>query len=477
MIEVIERVRDSRLNIAIFGDIMLDHYLSGSTDRISPEAPIQVVDIEREEYTLGGAGNVVHNLIALSANVSLFSLIGDDMEGAKIIEMLSTLNVKTTGVIKDKKRRTTLKSRILSRNQQMIRFDREDRKKISDYIENVMIENFERRISGFDIVLISDYGKGVVSDSLSKRVIDVSNRHGIKTLVDPKGGDYSKYRNAYLVKPNRKEAFESLPQYNSIELIGHKLLKSFNFDNVMITLSENGVRLFSRDGKIDTFPTKAKEVFDVTGAGDTVLASLGVALASGIELQDAIQFANSAAAIVISKVGTTAVTLNEIVDYELKQHSSSSHSKVVSWQELKDIVHQNKKAHKKVIFTNGCFDILHAGHVQYLEKARNFGDLLIVGLNSDKSVRELKGESRPVNGELDRASVLAGLQSVDYITIFEEDTPYNLIDTVKPNILVKGGDYLGKTVVGSELVNEVKLVNFLEGRSTSSIIKKIEENK
>lgn len=453
---------------------MLDYYLEGDTDRISPEAPIQVIDIESEKYILGGAGNVVNNLISFGVDVSIFSAIGKDEHGDRLLNMFQDIGAKISGIVKDRERQTSIKSRILSRNQQIIRFDREDRYDISKRVENLILEEFQRRVHLFDVVLISDYGKGVISESLSREIIKISKRRELKVLIDPKGDDYSKYRGAYLIKPNRKEAFEAIKGENSIDRVGLELIDRFEFEKAVITLSEDGVKLFHKDRRVDSFPTKAKDIFDVTGAGDTVLAALATGISAGVSLEDSIHFANSAAAVVIGKVGTSTVSLDEILHYETEERVHFGESKIKSWRELKELLKIERERHNKIVFTNGCFDILHMGHVKYLEVARSFGDLLIVGLNSDGSVRRLKGETRPINGENDRAYVLAGLQSVDYVVKFEEDTPYKLIDYLNPNILVKGGDYRGKSVVGSELVDEVKLVDFVEGRSTSKVIEKIE---
>ncbi len=466
MDNIIKKIENSKIKVAVFGDLMIDHYLIGTTDRISPEAPIPVINVQREEFRVGGAGNVVNNLIALGADVSIFSSIGKDRNGEQLLKLLNSIGADITGIEQIENRKTTIKSRVLSHSQQMIRFDSEDREDIDDEVVDKILTNFKKYILNFDIVLISDYGKGVISESLSQKVISISKSHNLKVIIDPKGEDYSKYKGAFLVKPNRKEAQEAIQNINSIDKIGLELIKRFQFENVIITLSEDGMKLFNQDKKIEHFPTEAREIFDVTGAGDTVLASLGVAIAVGVDLKKSIYFANLASAIVIGKIGTSTVSLNEIANYKTE--------KVKTWQELKYIlsIHQDKK----IVFTNGCFDILHIGHVKYLEEAKSFGDILIVGVNSDSSVKRLKGDSRPINGEDDRAYILGSLQSVDYVVKFEEDTPYKLINYLKPNILVKGGDYKDKQVVGAELVDEVRLVNFVEGKSTTKIIEKISCN-
>lgn len=475
MRKIVEKIANHKSKIAVFGDVMLDHYLEGDADRISPEAPVQVIEIQNERYILGGAGNVVNNLVVFGADVSLFSVIGDDKNGDRILKMFKDIGVDTSGVIKDENRQTSIKSRILSRHQQIIRFDRENRDEISQDIEIQILERFQKYIENFNVILISDYGKGFISNSLSQKIVEIAKKRGVKVLIDPKGEDYSKYRGAYLIKPNRKEAFEAIKGEKSIDRVGVELIHRFNFEKVVITLSENGVKLFHKNGTVDSFPTKARDVFDVTGAGDTVLSALAVGVSSGISLEEAIQFANLSAAIVIGKVGTSTVSLDEVVEYDKERFHNLGEGKIKDWKTLKSIL--DKERDRKIVFTNGCFDILHIGHVKYLEVAKSFGDILVVGLNSDASVRRLKGDSRPINSEDDRAYILAGLQSVDYVVKFEEDTPYQLIDYLKPNILVKGGDYRGKEVVGSELVDEVRLVDFVDGKSTTKIVEKIREKR
>ena len=315
------------------------------------------------------------------------------------------------------------------------------------------------------MILISDYNKGVISEYLSQQIIQIANKNGLKVIIDPKGFNYQKYQDAFLVKPNLKELFEAVGEKQNktlIDEVGKKLLTKYNFQNLIVTLSEDGIKLFTQKNILN-FPTKAKKIFDVTGAGDTVLATLGVAIASNITLENSIELANIAAAVVIGKVGTATPTFTEIIQF--------GNQKILSWNDLKAILDLNRD--KKIVFTNGCFDILHVGHLKYLEKAKELGDILVVAINSDSSVRKIKGEKRPINLEDDRAYLLSGLACVDYVTIFSEETPYKIIDFLKPNILVKGADYKNKEVVGSNLVDEVKLIEFVTGKSTTNIIDKI----
>ena len=463
--KIISEIAQKKPNIALFGDLMLDHYIFGSASRISPEAPIQVVNTEKEEFKLGGAGNVANNIISLNSKVEIFSVIGDDLNSLKLLELLNQNQISTSSVFKISNRKTTIKSRVIAQNQQILRFDSETTKPISKEIADKILQQFKSKIHEFDLILISDYNKGVISEYLSQQIIQIANKNGLKVIIDPKGFNYQKYQDAFLVKPNLKELFEAVGEKQNktlIDEVGKKLLTKYNFQNLIVTLSEDGIKLFTQKNILN-FPTKAKKIFDVTGAGDTVLATLGVAIASNITLENSIELANIAAAVVIGKVGTATPTFTEIIQF--------GNQKILSWNDLKAILDLNRD--KKIVFTNGCFDILHVGHLKYLEKAKELGDILVVAINSDSSVRKIKGEKRPINLEDDRAYLLSGLACVDYVTIFSEETPYKIIDFLKPNILVKGADYKNKEVVGSNLVDEVKLIEFVAGKSTTNIIDKI----
>jgi D-beta-D-heptose 7-phosphate kinase/D-beta-D-heptose 1-phosphate adenosyltransferase len=464
-------------SILVVGDLMLDHYLWGKTDRISPEAPVPVIDVQDESEVLGGAGNVVNNLIALGANVSVASAIGQDENGRRLAKMLKSLGVKTDALIAEPSRKTTRKSRVIASHQQVVRFDSETRQAISKEIEEKILASVERQLFITDTILLSDYGKGVLSPRLTQQIIQLARGSGVKVLVDPKGRDYSKYRGATLVTPNKKEASEAtgieIVDAESLKKAGFELKNGLDLDMAMITLSEEGMAIF--DETMRTIPTVAREVYDVTGAGDTVLSTLGFVLAAGGDIDEAARIANAAAAVVVGKLGSATASWDEIIAYETTLHESTTEHRIKSREALAGSVERLKNEGKRIVFTNGCFDILHLGHVKYLEKAKSFGDVLIVGVNSDASVRRLKGENRPVNPEYDRAYLLAALDAVDFVTIFDEDTPYELIEIVGPDVLVKGGDYKGKEVVGSDIAKEVRLVDFVDGKSTTKIIEKINE--
>ena len=464
--------------LLVIGDLMIDHYLWGSCDRTSPEAPVPVVTIDNENILLGGAGNVVNNLKALGAEVGIISVIGDCINSNELKNLLKKIDIDTQYLITQKDRITSKKSRIIASQQQVVRYDRESTHNISPKSQNTIIETFNKIIMNYDAVLLSDYGKGILTNELTISLIKNANKNGKKVLVDPKGLDYSKYKGAYLLTPNKKEASEATRIIiNDDESLNEAIVQlkiECELDVSLITLSEHGIAIYDHDLRIH--PTVTREVFDVTGAGDTILASLGFALACELDIDIAVQFANLAAGVVVRKVGNATTTLNEIIDYESSHNKLSSDKHIKTLKEITTLSKELSSKGKKIVFTNGCFDLIHAGHVKYLEAAKSFGDVLILGLNSDRSVTSLKGQGRPINKQIDRANILAALEAVDYVVIFDENTPYELIKAVKPDILVKGGDYDGKEVVGQDIASELKLVQFVDGKSTSRIINKIQQN-
>ena len=464
--------------LLVIGDLMIDHYLWGSCERISPEAPVQVVNVKSESAVLGGAGNVINNLNALGAQVDVISVIGGCEISDELKTLLSNINVDSQYLITQKDRITSKKSRIIASQQQVVRYDRESTDEINSESQKQILDTFNSIITDYDGVLLSDYGKGVLTSGLTQSLISIANKNNKKVLVDPKGLDYSKYKGAYLLTPNKKEASEAtkvdIKDDDSLTKAITQLKTECDLDVSLITLSEQGVAIY--DDRLRTHPTVAREVFDVTGAGDTVLASLGFALACGYEIDDAVEFSNLAAGVVVGKIGSATASLNEIIEYESSLNKSSSDAHIKTLNEITVLSKDLKARDKKIIFTNGCFDILHAGHVRYLETAKSYGDVLILGLNSDRSVTALKGEGRPINTQLDRAYILAALEAVDYVVVFDDDTPYDLIKAIKPHILVKGGDYEGKQVVGQDIADELKLVQFVDGKSTTKTIEKIQKS-
>ena len=464
--------------LLVIGDLMIDHYLWGTCERISPEAPVQVVNVNNESSVLGGAGNVINNLRALGAQVDVISVIGGCEISDELKSLLNDIQVDTQYLITQKDRITSKKSRIIASQQQVVRYDRESTDEISQESQKQILTSFKSIINNYDSVLLSDYGKGVLTFELTQALITLANENGKEVLIDPKGLDYSKYKGAYLLTPNKKEASEAtninISDDSSLAQALTQLKYECDLDVSLITLSEDGVAIYDND--LRTHPTVAREVFDVTGAGDTVLASLGFALACNIDIDEAVKFSNLAAGVVVGKIGSATATLNEIIEYESSLNKSCSDAHIKTLDEITTLSDELKARGKKIIFTNGCFDILHAGHVRYLETAKSYGDILILGLNSDRSVKALKGENRPINTQLDRAYILAALEAVDYVVVFDEDTPYNLIKAVQPHTLVKGGDYEGKEVVGQDIADELKLVQFVDGKSTTKTIEKIQKS-
>ena len=451
---------------------MLDHYIWGKSDRISPEAPVPVINKINESFMIGGAGNVVKNIRSFGFNVDLISVLGSDSISKKIVKQLANINVNDKKILKINKRKGIIKTRIVAANQQVVRIDSEQTHDISLTTQNKLLNIFKKCVHEFDVILLSDYNKGVLTEKLTSNIINICNDLNKKVLVDPKGDNYDKYSGAFLLTPNKKEAKE----VNSIEINSKETLteslkyfkSKYNLKYSLITLSEDGIALYNK--KLKIFPTKAKQVFDVTGAGDTVLASLGIGILSGLSIEEAVSFSNLCAGVVISKVGSSTTNLKEVINF---QSSNNENNSVLSTNNFVKQIIIHKSENKKIVFTNGCFDILHAGHVEYLKKAKEFGDILVVGINSDSSVKKIKGKDRPVNNQKDRSFIVSQLKCVDYVTIFNDETPINLIKKVKPDFLIKGSDYKKNQVVGKEYSKKIILIDLVEGKSTSGIIKKI----
>ena len=472
------KLENTNTNILVIGDLMIDHYLWGKCERISPEAPVQIVNIEKESSVLGGAGNVINNLRALGSKVDVISVIGNDEVANELKLLLNKIGVEDKKLIIEKNRKTSKKTRLIASQQQVIRYDKESIEDISENSSKKILNILGKIISTYNAIILSDYGKGVLTNSLTKKIISLANNNKIKVLVDPKGKDYSKYSGAYTLTPNKKEAIEAtninISDNKKLEEALKYLKDTCNLEISLITLSENGIAIF--DDTLRIKPTVAREVYDVTGAGDTVIASITFAIANNLNIDEAINFANLAAGVVVGKIGNATATLDEIYEYKSSLHKSSSTSHIKSFDEIEKLSKKFHEKGKKIIFTNGCFDILHAGHVKYLEVAKSYGDILILGLNADSSIKKLKGPTRPINTQDDRAYILASLESVDYVVIFEEETPYELIKRIQPHTLVKGGDYEGKNVIGSDIAKEVRLVQFVDGKSTTKIIQRIQNN-
>jgi len=463
--------------ILVIGDLMIDHYLWGSSERISPEAPVPVVNVDSESTVLGGAGNVINNLYSLGAIVDVISVIGECEASTELKKLLCDIKINTQYLVTQKNRVTSKKSRIIAAQQQIVRYDRESTYEINKKSQVAILETFKNIVTNYDVILLSDYGKGILTFELTQSLISIANENKKKILVDPKGLDYSKYKGAYLLTPNKKEASEA----TNISILDNlSLLKAIqnlkdqcSLEISLITLSEQGVAIYDNELKIH--PTVAREVFDVTGAGDTILASLGFALSCNKNIHEAVKFANLASGVVVGKIGSATATINEIIEYESILKKSSSNEHIKNWKDISSIVNELKNKGKKIVFTNGCFDIVHIGHIKYLEEAKRFGDVLILGLNSDESIQKLKGKNRPINTQTDRAYILASIEVVDYVVIFEDDTPIDLIKLIQPDVLVKGSDYKEKKVVGQDIAKELKLVKFIDGKSTTKTIERIQK--
>ncbi len=467
--------------ILVVGDLMIDVYIWGNVERISPEAPVQIVDVEFEETRLGGAGNVIKNLTNLGAQVFAASIIDQSGTGNEILHKLQELKVDCEGIIREKNRHSSRKTRIIcaENNQQMLRIDKETRSPINSSSETAIYDFTKKNIKDFDAIILSDYNKGVLTKNVLNLLIELAQNENKPILVDPKGKDFSKYRGATIITPNRKETelvtHSELSNEETIRETGITLQKNLDLACLLITLGKDGMAFF-KDGDFQIIRAEAKEVYDVSGAGDTVISILGAGISVGMPWIEAARLANLGAGIVVGKVGTEPVTLKEI-ETVLHNKQLNTFNKVVSLEEMGRIIKKLRKNKKTIIFTNGCFDILHMGHTDYLQKARNLGDVLILALNSDDSVRRLKGENRPIINQNQRAVVLSALSCVDYVIIFSEDTPINVIETLQPDVIVKGNDYTIDQVVGREIVESyggrVELVELMKGISTSNIVEKI----
>jgi D-beta-D-heptose 7-phosphate kinase/D-beta-D-heptose 1-phosphate adenosyltransferase len=472
--------RAKNVKALVLGDLMLDEYLWGKAERISPEAPVQVVELLREDLRLGGTGNVANNLVAMGCSVAVCSVIGSDENGKILRRAIRGKGIDVAGVFEDPMRITSKKTRVLAANQQIVRIDRETRESISADYEEKILNFLQEQAGGWGVIVVSDYLKGVLTPRVLAAVIETGKHCGIPVVVDPKGDDYSKYKGATIITPNKKETEIATRRHivdeESLNDAASFLLDAGEHAGVLITRSSEGMTLYLWDGTISHITTFAREVYDVTGAGDTVVAALGLGLACGMNFAEAAMLANVAAGIAVGKIGTSTVSPDEIIGAISHKHIDSE-VKIKNLDVLAAIIEAEKGRGKQVVFTNGCFDLLHAGHVKYLQKARKFGDLLILGLNSDDSIRRLKGHKRPLIGQMERAHILTALDCIDYVVIFDEDTPIRLIEALRPLVLVKGGDYTADAVVGKDLVESyggrVELVDFVGGKSTTNIIEKI----
>lgn len=465
----------------VIGDLMLDRYLVGEVERISPEAPVPVVLVKQQNERAGGAANVAANLAHLGIKTVMAGVIGNDAEGRSLLLMLRQLNIGSDAIVNSGERPTVTKTRILGGHQQMMRLDQESRQAFTENETGELIDRITRALEQKPaIVILSDYAKGVLSEQLCRAVIGQANKLGIPILVDPKGRDYSKYQGATALTPNKKETAEAcgvaVSDNEKLLEAAAELRDRLGLQFLAVTRGEEGISLLEKDETIH-IPAAAKQVFDVSGAGDTVIATLAAGLVHGLSHRQAFELANLAAGIVVGKVGTVPVTREELLAELVSKGASGQADKICELDTLISRVKQWKHDKQRIVFTNGCFDLLHTGHVTYLEAAKKTGDKLILGLNTDRSVSALKGPTRPVIHEADRARVLAALEAVDAVILFDEDTPLKLIDAIRPDIIVKGSDYTEDQVIGGKEVKSwggtVALIDIVPGRSTSGIIEKL----
>jgi D-beta-D-heptose 7-phosphate kinase/D-beta-D-heptose 1-phosphate adenosyltransferase len=469
-----------RCRILVVGDLMLDEYVWGSVERISPEAPVPVLSVTSEEFTLGGAGNVAKNLAVLGARVAVAGVVGKGADGRKLREGLAGIGADVEAVVEEPGRPTTRKTRVMAERQQVLRIDRETVQAISSRSADSLIRKVKERLPAADLLLISDYGKGVVTRRVVSELAAAAKAAGKIAIADPKGMDYSKYAGLTLITPNKKEAAlaSGIEIRDEADLFaaGARLLETVAVEKLLVTCGRDGMVFFERDAEPLKIGTRARQVFDVSGAGDTVAAVLSLGLAAGFGYADAIRLANTAAGVVVGKVGTATVTRAELLE-ALQPGTEPTAAKHKTLAEMTELSGELRRKGKRVVLTNGCFDLLHAGHIRLFAASRVFGDVLVVALDDDASVRELKGAGRPVIGAAERVRILSALDSVDYVTVFATSELDKVIEAVRPDVLTKGSNYENDTVVGRELVERlggrVALVPVTEGVSSTRIIETI----
>lgn len=479
LVELVPRLADA--HVLCVGDVMLDRFVYGHVDRISPEAPIPVLSVEREIAMLGGAGNVIRNLVGLGATAEFVSVVGKDAAGREVMTLVGQLERVEPHLLSETRRETTIKTRYVAGSQQLLRADRETVSEVAPAIGDDVVRLVAAALDECGVLVLSDYAKGVLTPATTTAMIAAARQAGKPVLVDPKGYDYQRYRGATLLTPNRRELAEAAQMPTEtpeqVAAAAAKLLTSCGLDAVLCTRGADGMSLVLKSGEAHHLPAVAREVFDVSGAGDTVVATVAAALAAGLSLLDAARLATVAAAIVVGKVGTAVAYADDLVRELHHEDIVSGERKIATLAQAVDEAAKWRRQGLRIGFTNGCFDLLHPGHVSLMSQARAACDRLIVGLNSDASVRRLKGKGRPVQGEAARAAVLSSLASVDLVVIFPEDTPVTLIEAIKPDVLVKGADYTVDKVVGHDLVHawggRVLLAELSPGHSTTATIKRM----
>jgi D-beta-D-heptose 7-phosphate kinase / D-beta-D-heptose 1-phosphate adenosyltransferase len=473
--------RSHRKTIAIVGDVMIDHYLTGQVDRISPEAPVPVLLHTQDRVLAGGAANVAVNVAALGCDVRLVGVVGDDQNAQELKTILGKAGVPTLHLVTDPTRPTTSKTRIVSGRQQFLRIDREPAGQPTRDVEEALIAAASEAIAEADIVVLSDYAKGVFSGAVLAQAIAMAKLRGKQVLVDPKRRTFEPYRGADLIKPNARElsAASGMPCSTDAEVEAAGAVVAGQFDGaVLVTRAASGMSLIRPGRPIRHFKSSVLEVADVSGAGDTALAALAVSIVEGHPLEEAVAISNVAASVAVSKLGTAIVSRSEL-DAALARSSGIKHhpGSLATKLTAAEMAAAWRRMGERVVFTNGCFDLIHTGHIELLTFAANEGDRLIVGLNTDASVKKLKGSTRPLQTELDRARIIGALRAVDLVVLFDESTPLSLIDAISPDVLVKGADYTEDQVVGGDLVKSrggrVALFPLVEGRSSTKIVERM----
>lgn len=479
--ELYRRFKEIRpVSVVVVGDVILDEYIDGEINRISPEAPVGVLDCRSESYMLGGAANVAANVVKLGCKAALIGVTGGDTAAAELKSLLKQERIDAEQVVTARDRPTIKKSRIISKQQQLLRIDRENRVPIPKSVESKLMQNFKKALAKADGVIISDYNKGLLTTKLLREAISYAGKMGRPVVVDPKGDSFAKYKGADVITPNRAELEKSTGMKcgdkKSVEKAARQIIKRYSISCVLATLGADGMALFTKKGESYFFPTVAREVFDVTGAGDTVVAVFTAGLLGGMLPEEAARLSNHAGGLQVAHLGALGLSKKEM-EQSLAGAAGFEESKIVELKDAAAMSESLRKQNKKVVFTNGCFDLIHFGHIQYLRKAKKLGHRLVVGLNSDSSVKRLKGAGRPLLAEHDRAHILAALDCVDMVVIFDAKTPIKLIKAIKPDILVKGGDYKIDQIVGYKEINKwggrVLTLPYIKGNSTTGIIEKI----
>jgi len=471
-----------RLKVLVVGDIILDGYIWGMVERVSPEAPVQVLEWRSESSGLGGAANVAHNVRCMGCHTYLAGVIGNDQKGKELTSLLREADIDASGVLEDPDKPTINKIRMIAQQQQILRIDREQRTPLRPALERQLERFLKKTVPKVDGVICSDYGKGTLTAGLLTTLSTITREHSKPVIADPKGSDHLKYKGIDILTPNVQELELMdgglIASEESLRKAARRLIRSAGLKALVVTRGKDGMSVFQRRGHGFHIPAQAREVFDVSGAGDTAIAFLAMGLFAQMDLKAAANIANKAAGIVVGKVGALPASPAELLQ-ELNESPSHTSQKIVRLPELKRTLSQARSQQRRIVFTNGCFDLLHIGHIRYLQLAKRLGDVLVVGLNSDSSVRKIKGPERPVIHEEERAHIVAALSDVDYVIIFPETTPRRLIAELAPDILVKGGDYTPETVVGRDIVEryggKVEIVPYVGSVSTTEIMQRIAE--